>query len=315
MAIDKILSLLGEKLGRECPSITLNANTSTGLPPVQPGEVDEHTEKYLTLKGVEEFGKGIPTAVLGGVGGATSLLMSLAWLFGGDINEFLSMLLCAVAFFIIPFAWEVLSPLPLPIMFNRRTREVYFDHKGELYHTPWDGITAVAYEYQMVHQNTGSMSQAPLEVLVHRYGKPEQQLLINLGVPVGKSIELQRQFWEYLRCYMENGPWFDAEGKRTEDNTFIREQLSYGWNRKRDAIKLTWKRRQHMEWPSLVFMLAYELLMYPAYVLWDFTLAMAKRRTRSQWPDTVRERLKSDGPTTRLIDLEQASAAVSQTAT
>ena len=304
MAIDKLLSLLGEKLGSKCPSVILSANQSTGQQPLQPGEVDEHTERYLTLKSGDEYAKGIPTGVLGGLGGVFSLLMSLVPLLQGDTAWFVNMLLLALAFFIIPFAWEMLSILPLPILFNRRTREIYFDHNGVLYHTPWDDIAAVTYEYNMVHQNTGAMRQAPLEVLVQRFGNPEQKLLINLGVPIGKNIELQKQFWEYLRCYMENGPWFDEEGQHSEDATYVRQQLAAGWVRKRDAIKVTWRRRRELAWPSLLFLLTYELLMYPAYALWDFTLAMAKRRTRSQWPDVVRERLRNNGPTTRLIDLE-----------
>ncbi|WP_448680971.1 hypothetical protein [Pseudomonas nicosulfuronedens] len=40
------------------------------------------------------------------------------------------------------------------------------------------------------------------------------------------------------------------------------------------------------------------------FKLQDFTYAIAKRRSRGQWPQLVEERLRPDGPTTRLVDLE-----------
>lgn len=42
------------------------------------------------------------------------------------------------------------------------------------------------------------------------------------------------------------------------------------------------------------------------FKLQDFTYAIAKRRSRGQWPQWVKERLHPDGPTTRLVDLERA---------
>ncbi len=36
----------------------------------------------------------------------------------------------------------------------------------------------------------------------------------------------------------------------------------------------------------------------------NFTYSIAKRRARSQWPTLVKERLRPDGPSNRLIDLE-----------
>jgi hypothetical protein len=50
----------------------------------------------------------------------------------------------------VPFFWEILRPMPLPILLNRRTRELYFEQEGELYHTSWDGIAAAAYTFGTV---------------------------------------------------------------------------------------------------------------------------------------------------------------------
>jgi len=80
--------------------------------------------------------------------------------------------------------------MPLPILLNRRTRE----QDGELYHTPWDGIAAAAYAYGTVGPYTAGMRHAALEALLHRYGHPEEQVLINLGSPIGKSLEMQLGF-------------------------------------------------------------------------------------------------------------------------
>jgi len=47
-------------------------------------------------------------------------------------EQALNTLLLALALFAIPFIWEVLRPMPLPILLNRRTRELYFEQDDEL---------------------------------------------------------------------------------------------------------------------------------------------------------------------------------------
>jgi len=47
------------------------------------------------------------------------------------------------------------------------------------------------------------------------------------------------------------------------------------------------------------------LFFYPMDWLQEFTYNIAKRRSRNRWPQIVSERLQSNGPTTRLIDLER----------
>ena len=99
--------------------------------------------------------------------------------------------------------------MPLPILFNRRTRELYFEQDGELNHTPGDGIAAAAYAYGTVGPYTAGMRHAALETLLHRYGQPEEQVLINLGSPNRQEPGDVAGFLGYLSDYIDNGPWFD----------------------------------------------------------------------------------------------------------
>lgn len=62
--------------------------------------------------------------------------------------------------------------------------------------------------------------------------------------------------------------------------------------------------KNYLEWTD-AFMLAWEVLFYPMSWLQEFTYKIAKRRSRNRWPQLVTERLRADGPTTRLIDLER----------
>ncbi|MNR54481.1 hypothetical protein D3C85_1746730 [compost metagenome] len=45
-------------------------------------------------------------------------------------------------------------------------------------------------------------------------------------------------------------------------------------------------------------------MFYPQDRIQEFTYSIAKRRSRNLWPSVVTERLKANGPTTRLVDLE-----------
>ena len=51
-------------------------------------------------------------------------------------------------------------------------------------------------------------------------------------------------------------------------------------------------------------------MFYPAERIQELTYDIAKRRSRNRWPGIVTERLKADGPTTRLVDLERDKGLV-----
>ncbi|MFQ6573246.1 hypothetical protein ACLOF5_08105 [Pseudomonas sp. UM16] len=294
------------------PSLTviLEANKSTGEQPMELFIVDEHTEHYLTLLAGGDFDRGLLTGVLGGMGGCASVGVTLMLAMQGIFDPF--MLTLGIFLFLVPFLWETLRPLPLPILFNRRTREVYFDHDGELFHTPWDGISAIANEFQIVGTQIGSIQNTSLEIRVWKFEEPETALMISLGAPFGKSLALQKGFWEYIRAYMNNGPYFDEHGNHSESDAFVKSQLAVRFKMS-DSFKHTLARIKQAKKEAGgrnylgaddVAMLIIEPMLYPQDRIKEFTYSIAKRRSRNRWPSLVTERLKANGPTTRLVDLE-----------
>lgn len=294
-------------------TVMLAADKSTGEQPIELFIVDEHTEHYLTIQAGGDFDRGRLTGILGGIGGCGSVGLTLMLAVRGVFDPI--MLALGISLFLLPFLWETLRPLPLPILFNRRTREVYFDHDGELFHAPWDGITAIANEFQLVGAQMGGMQNASLEIRVWKFGEPNTALMISLCSPFGKSMALQKGFWEYLRSYMNNGPYFDEYGNHSESDAFVKNQLAVRFKMS-DSFKHTLARikqakkdaggKNYLGFDDVV-MLVLEPLFYPKDRIHEFTYSIAKRRSRNLWPSLVTERLKSDGPTTRLVDLEAES--------
>ncbi|OEC35280.1 hypothetical protein A7D27_26545 [Pseudomonas sp. 1D4] len=291
----------------------LQADKSTEAPLMCMPEVEEQTEHYLSLEHGESADRGMWTGALGGIGGVFWLFFAFFLLMDGRAETSLNFFLLGLACVLVPFICEVFQPMPLPILLNRRTRELYFEQDGELYHTPWDGIAAAAYPFDTVGLYTGGMRHAALEVLLHRYGHPEELVVINLGSPISKSLEMQLGFWEYLRAYMDNGPWFDEHGRHSESPAFNQSLLEVR-KRRGHWTRLQWRDikeqyvanggRNYLS-ASDVALLVGGIMFAPFNTLQNLTYAIAKRRARTQWPAMVRERLRADGPTSRLVDLEQ----------
>lgn len=299
---------------RQAPdSRLLRADQATGAELMCMPEVEEQTECYLAIEHGDSADRGMPTGVLGGWGGGLFFAMALLSYFEGFKQDALENLLIALACFLVPFLWEVLRPMPLPILLNRRTRELYFEQEGQLYHTPWDGIAAAAYTFGTVGPHTGGMRHASLEALLHRHGHPDEQVLINLGSPLGKSLEMQLGFWEWLRAYMDNGPWFDEQGNHSESDAFVQSLLEVRQSRGQ-SVRLYWglireeykanKGRNFLSYTDFMLLFG-SMLLLPVRILQNFTYTIAKRRSRSQWPALIRKRLRPDGPTSRLVDLER----------
>ncbi|MNZ61266.1 hypothetical protein D3C78_793580 [compost metagenome] len=275
--------------------------------------VDEHTENYLALQAGGDFDRGLLTGVLAGIGGIGGIGLGLfSFLKSGDFKGLNIMLAICIPLCMVPFLWETLRPLPLPILFNRRTREVYFDHDGELFHTPWDGIFAIANEFQIVGAQIGSIQNASLEIRVWKFEEPETALMVSLGAPFGKSLALQKGFWEYIRSYMNNGPYFDEHGNHSDSDAFVKSQLAVRFKMS-DSFKNTLAKikqaKQHAGGRNYLsgndfLKLIIEPIFYPLAKIKELTYSIAKSRTRNLWPSLVTERLKANGPTTRLVDLE-----------
>ena len=279
-------------------------------------EVEEQTEHYLAIEHGDSADRGMWTGALGWGIGLTCIFTGFSAYSDRDTEWVIYSLVISLAAFIFPFVWEVLRPMPLPILLNRRTRELYFEQEGEIYHTPWDGIAAATYAYGTVGPYTAGMRHAALEALLHRYGHPQEQVVINLGSPTGKSLEMQLGFWEYLRTYMDNGPWFDEQGRHSDSPEHL-QNFQEVRNSKGQSVRLYWglikeeykanKGRNFLSYADFMLLFG-SMMLLPVRILQNFTYAMAKRRSRSQWPQMIRERLRTDGPTSRLVDLEQGQA-------
>ncbi|MEB0046413.1 MULTISPECIES: DUF6708 domain-containing protein [unclassified Pseudomonas] len=294
------------------PTVILAADKSTGEQLMELFITEEHTEHYLALQAGGDSDRGILTGVLGGIGGCALVGLGLLGAMQGKLDITYMTFVTGLFLFLVPFFWEVLRPLPLPILFNRRTREVYFYHEGNLYHAPWDGICAVANEFQLVGAQIGGMQSASLEIRMWKFEESETALMVSLGSPFGKSLEMQKGFWEYIRSYMNNGPYFDEYGNHSESDVFVQGQLSVR-PRMSDSFKQTLERIKQAKRENGgknylrsidVLGLVLDLCFYPTCRIQELTYSLAKRRSRNLWPKVVTERLKPDGPNTRLVDLE-----------
>ena len=307
-----------QPLSNAASAIKLEPDKPTGEQPMELFITDEHTEYYLGLKAGGDSDRGLLTGVLAGIGGIGGIGLGIfSFLQSGDLKGLNIMLAICIPLCVLPFLWETLRPLPLPILFNRRTREVYYDHEGELFHTPWDGISAVANEFQLVGTQIGGMQSASLEIRVWKFEEPENALMISLGAPFGKSLAMQKGFWEYIRAYMNNGPYFDEHGNHSESDAFVKSQLDVRFKMS-DSFKQTLAQLKRAKkeaggknylGASDVAKLILEPMLYPQDRIQEFTYNIAKRRSRNRWPSVVAERLKANGPTTRLVDLECEIAA------
>jgi len=275
--------------------------------------IEDHTAYYLSIKTGEESFLGKITGLTFLVFTLPLLFMSLLFTLTGDWEDALLPLAIAFTVFPISFLWESRKRLPPPILFNRRTREIYFNHKGELFHTPWDEIEAIAYEFKVFSPHTGNLQNAALEILIRRLGEPENGLMLSLGLPMGKNLAMQKGLWEYLRSYMNNGPWFNEHGNHSESNKYIKEQLAFDARPSRflghqlktmSEDKKSANGKPYLNSTNIILLIGFFLL-HPASLIEDRVHKIAKRRSSNQWPEIVLERLRPDGPTTRLIDLER----------
>ncbi|MBH8615244.1 hypothetical protein I4N56_033565 [Pseudomonas mohnii] len=147
-----------------------------------------------------------------------------------------------------------------------------------------------------------------------KFEEPQTALMVSLGVPFGKTLEMQKGFWEYIRSYMNNGPYFDEQGNHSESDAFVKSQLAVRFKMS-DSFKQTLAQLKQAKKDAGgrnyltgndVAKLIFEPMLYPQDRIQEFTYSVAKRRSRNRWPKVVSERLKADGPVTRLVDLEQA---------
>ncbi|MCE8031890.1 hypothetical protein EKK97_11060 [Billgrantia tianxiuensis] len=303
---------LSQRLGLADDVIVLSPKRRAARQPMQLGEVQEQTEHYLDISSGAEEGKGMLTGVWG-MGAFYGVLLMSPVIFQDWEGALYVFTTAAIMFGITlaVFLLEVFWPSSSPIRFNRRTREVYFQDKDKLYHVPWDEAVAWMQEARTVTHHAGAMTETPLELLLQRHGCPEEVIALRLNLPMGRTAETQGMFWEYLRCYMEKGPWFDEQGN--PQVTSNREEVLKGYRSRQKKATLNLKGyresvREGVTPPSRAAILIFGLaLFYPCFFLRDLTAKYARQRAaRNQWHPLVKERCRPDGPTTRLYDLEVA---------
>ncbi len=312
----QLFDAVGEMLAGQFPRKLLHGDQPSGYRPFQPGSVELQTENFLTLKTATAESKGIPSGI-GALGFCAASVTVALLLFQGEGYYVPTMtFLFGVAFFLTPFLWELYRPFPLPIVFNRRTREIYYDLNGKLYHVPWEGIEAVAYEYRNVNQYAGSMVHGNLDIILQRFGHPEDRIALNIGGHTsGKRLQTLVGLWEYLRAYMNEGPWFDDLGHRVpEKGGFIARQLERSQFSMRSLLKKAQDEfaQEKAEGQGIsggvFFGLVWAYMFHPGFFVADITYKLCRSRSHNQWPEVVQERMRSDGPTTQLADIEEGYA-------
>lgn len=131
MDLKDLIQQAREKYG-QAPSALLYADQPTGEKPWELFITDEHTEHYLSLQVGDDSDRGMATGLLGGIGLLCSLL-----LLSGKTEGIATGVALGAALFFVPYLWENRRPLPPPILFNRRTREVYLIDSS----TAWRSMT------------------------------------------------------------------------------------------------------------------------------------------------------------------------------
>ncbi|MCE8026921.1 DUF6708 domain-containing protein [Billgrantia aerodenitrificans] len=303
---------LSQRLGLADELIVLSPKRRAAKQPMQLGEVQDQTEHYMDLSSGAEEGKGIFTGVWGM--GAIYMFLIMSPVIFQDWEGALYVFTAAAIMFGITsvvFLLEVFWPSSSPIRFNRRTREVYFQDKDKLYHAPWDEAVAWMQENRTVTQYTGAMTETPLQLLLQRYENPKEIIALQLNMPIGRTAETQGMLWEYLRCYMEEGPWFDENGQPLAGSNREEVLEDYRRQQKKATLDLEHYRKLVQDGIFTPSRARVRILgaafFYPCLFIRDITVKYARQRAAgNQWHPLVKERCRPDGPTTRLYDLEVA---------
>ncbi|MCC4265796.1 hypothetical protein LL240_15240, partial [Oceanimonas baumannii] len=301
---------IDEKLAALDQALSTNKRIKTFFPdkqacdePIPYLDVDTQDEICLRMQTGEHITRGA-TTIAGWMIGVPGVVF-LPWLASSSLFEagvlFVSVLFVLV---VLPLLWDLFSPMPYPVIFNRRTQEVHAYFKGELYHIQWDKARAIAYEDYMVNQYSGKTNVGYLEILLQDYNDPDKWIWANLSMPLGRTIEMQSSLWEYLRSYMNNGPWFDEHGNPRKSDSYNRQLLTAYRKNTRQRLK---EKRANIRPDDSTSRLAYYafLIWSPMEFLREWIYFFAVKRSVRTWPKEVQERLKPNGPTTSLTELQQ----------
>lgn len=302
--IEAKLAELDKALSEKKRIKALFPNQRASEHPIAYIDVDTQDEVCLTMKTGEHITRGIPGTFALTLG-VFSSLFSYHKRTGDEVADFALFGFFFIVFFLAPLLWDLFSPMPYPVIFNRRSQEVYAHFKGKLYHIQWDRARAITYEDQLVTQYTGLSKFGYLEILLQSYHDPDKWIWANLSMPLGRTIETQSDLWEYLRSYMNNGPWFDEQGNASMRDDYNRQQLSYSTPSTLDNLREA--KTKVIKDDAISKILYYlKLLCSPVGFAQEWIYAFALKRSVRAWPKEVQERLKPNGPTTSLTDLLEA---------
>ena len=111
---------------------------------------------------------------------------------------------------------------------------------------------------------------------------------------------------------MTVGPWFDETGNKTEfKNSFIEKSLKSGDISfvdlvldSRRTLGREYREGEGVSGAAFLSWVTSYMLVLPAFGM-EFVQKIDRKKARKHWPEVVQERLKPDGPITRLIDIEE----------
>jgi len=312
--VRQLFKMVVDKVGDSSRVRILKGSSNSGSYPSLPGLLEAQNEEYLSLRTASADLKGIFTGMGFLLGGYGLCLFALIFL-SSDVSSIdWWLLFYSILAIVLPLVWETSRPPSLPIIFNRRTQEIYYDRKGQLYHAIWEGIEAAAYEYNMVNQNTGSMPHGSLEIILQKFGEPDDRIVLSLsGGAAGRRLATLISMWEYVRRYMTVGPWFDEAGRKTDQiNPFIEKTLKEGrmsfldYERSNREYLAQERREGNGISGTAVFLWVGSYLFFPMAYGMEVVQRSDRKKTMRQWPEVVRVRLHPNGPKTRLIDIEES---------
>lgn len=104
-------ALLRSQAAQYKTSLILSSSDQHDVPPMMPVEAQAQNEYFLSLKSGDDMNKGLLTGVLGGWGSPMAVFLAVDAIKLGNSTLALQLLLFALAMFLIPFLWEVLSPV------------------------------------------------------------------------------------------------------------------------------------------------------------------------------------------------------------
>lgn len=193
---------------------------------------------------------------------------------------------------VIVFALSLIYPIHvlrthLPLRFSRKTRKVYFYHKGKTYISEWDTIRA-SLEVQSNPTGSSAGTRDP-QVNIEFQREDGTTLTVYLIAAtrflIGTShYEDAAAFWEYIRRYMEEGP------KKLPEPVILEPDLDLpGLLRDNNPLPVSRNDTKLVIVIALIllpFRLAFFVINYPTDVVYYF---LNKRIKRNPYPPELKE--------------------------